>query len=182
MPHGGAAIIQRGLPGTDDGLFHQLLPRQVQGGGLDGFEGSNRGLTQPRGRQGVRVRREDAGQAFKLVDQPLGQGFDIALADGAVQDQIQQFVSGQAIGPALQEPFPQTLSVAVVMRFFSLDAPTQTPQGLIIERFVQALGRGGKYLYAVRRDAEGVFELGGQRFVPCDGGPAVVHHLHLPGA
>ena len=44
VPHGGAAVVQQGLPGTDDGLFHQLLPRQMQGDGLGGFQGRDRGF------------------------------------------------------------------------------------------------------------------------------------------
>jgi len=52
-----------------------------------------------------------------MLDELLGQGFDVGLRDGEGEQQFQQLVILQGAGPALEEALPQALAMTVVMGF-----------------------------------------------------------------
>ena len=61
---------------------------------------------------------QDLGEGAEMLDQPLGQGFDVGVGDGEGEEQLQQFIVLQGPGASLEEALPQAGAVPVVVGFF----------------------------------------------------------------
>jgi hypothetical protein len=66
------------------------------------------------------------GERAEARDQVFGQRLDIALGNGAEQDQFEELVVAERVGARLEETRPQALAMAVVVR-----ASSASPAGFL---------------------------------------------------
>ena len=136
---------------------------------------SQEALPQPFAMAEIMRRRSSARPSFASLVAGLGMGSDNAADDrkdaGSAHDAIAKCIDASANC--------RWQSAACVMQMAIAAGRWISGRCSPVRRLVEALGRGREDLDAVRRHADGVLELRGQRAVARHRGPAVGQHLHV---
>jgi hypothetical protein len=115
--HGGAAIVDHGVPGGQHRLLHDAALHQAQRACPDQLQLQDGSIANALHLlQSLGCSIDDLGERAEALQQQLGGRFGVAARDAAEQQQLEQLVVGHGISVATHEALHQAMAMAGMQR------------------------------------------------------------------
>ena len=115
--HGGAHIVEDGVPGAEHRTVQHLAAHQPHGGGMDDLDFGGHGLAHAvHFHQALWLGAQHLGEGAEAGEQLLGDGLGVAAPDGAKQQHLEKLVIRHGIGAGLAEAFLQPFAMPQEVR------------------------------------------------------------------